>query len=505
MQLRPYQEESIDEIRTAFKRYKRVLFQLATGGGKSLIFSTIASMSGKRGKRVLILSSRTEILLQNGSTLSSIGLKCDYISPRNRELPKNSMCLGMAQTIKRRVEKPEWREFLLTMDFVIIDECHECISDFIHDFLSDSTYILGVTATPRRYGKMRQLGSIYQAMVTGVTIQKLVNLGFLSKSIHYSIIAPKVEVPIDNSIGDYDRKALAKVFEQKALYTGVVKEYLRLTPHKKAICFCVSSKQAIEVTREFNENGVSAKYILSGSFDNDDMYSGKRSSVISDFKENQFEVLVNVGIAVAGFDCPDIEVVIANFATISITKWKQALGRGARVTPTKHEFTILDCGANYKKLGMYEDEPEWCLWHDSHSSEGVQMLKECDPNRKDINGKTGCGQLVPNSCKVCPNCGYTFITQKHEYIMYLEEVANTEEKSIAQFCAEKKLDGWSIHRIMVSVCLANPGQEHKAFTEACDALKISQKYWYPFKKNVWDKIKRKKDDIRDTSRAETLF
>ena len=37
-------------------------------------------------------------------------------------------------------------------------------------------------------------------------------------------------------------------------------------------------------------------------------------------------------------------------------------------------------------------------------------------------GNKGCGRLVPMSCKICPACGRVFITEKHEYQLYLEEV-----------------------------------------------------------------------------------
>ena len=496
MKLRPYQEQAVDETRQALAKYKRVLFQLPTGGGKTVVFSNIALLSQKYNRRVLIVSNRTEILMQNGGALERMGLDLTYINPKGRKIPTTNIAVGMAQTLKRRVEKEDWVAYLRGVELAIFDECHECTSDFLHEYFSDKCFVLGVTATPRRYGKMKQLGSLYKAMVQVATVKDLLDLKFLAPSKLYSISAPKLDIPIDKSIGDYNQKMLAQKFETKTNYTGVVKEWLRLTPNQKTICFCVSSVQAIAITKEFVDNGVSARYLLSGTFDEDDIYSGERKEVMDSFKRSEFTVLVNVGIAVAGLDVPDIRVVIANFATISITKWKQALGRGARICEGKTEFTILDCGANYQKLGRYEDEPIWNLWHDEHSGEGVQAVKTCGEHNgrqcEDIEGKVGCGELVPTTCKVCPNCGWIFVTDKYEYQMYLEEVAKDTQDSTASYCAQKKLEGWSIHRIFVQVCLANAGQEHKAFVEACKALQVSEKYWYPFKTKIWSKIKNKK-------------
>jgi superfamily II DNA or RNA helicase len=507
--LRPYQETSVNEIRTALAKYRRVLFQLPTAGGKTIIFSYIAQASAKYNRKVLILSSRTEILQQNGGALERIGIDVAYINPKARKVPEARVCCGMAQTLRRRVEKEDWQEFLKTVELVIIDECHETVSDFVHEFLAPKCFVLGVTGTPRRYGNMGQLGSLYKAMVIGVSVKELEDLGYLSTATHYSIACPKLEdIPIDGGVGDFRQKLLAQAYENKMMYTGVVSEYMRLCPNTKALCFCVSAKQAIEVTKEFLLNGIEARYLLSGSFDSDEMYSGERSDVIDDFKANKFKILVNVGIAVAGFDCPDIETVILNFATVSMTKYRQAIGRGARITETKKHFTILDCGSNYRRLGMYDEPVTWSLWHSTSVGDGVLTLKECDPKQRDINGKLGCGQMIPMQCKVCPNCGYVFPTDDHLYQMRLEEVAakgsaNASPLSVEEFVAQKKLEGWKTPRIMIQVCLANPKQDKEAFMRASKVLEIENPagYWYFFKKQWWTDMKKK----IDRSAAPKLF
>ena len=127
------------------------------------------------------------------------------------------------------------------------------------------------------------------------------------------------------------------------------------------------------------------------------------------------------------------------------------------------------------------------------------MVKECDTKKIDCNGHYGCGQLVPVTMKVCKNCGYVFRTEQFEYQLHLEEVsAQSEANTIEKFCAEKRLEGWKLSRIMVSVCLANAGNERKAFIKAYLALNPAKtvedagKYYFVWRKNVWDKIKTKR-------------
>jgi hypothetical protein len=100
---------------------------------------------------------------------------------------------------------------------------------------------------------------------------------------------------------------------------------------------------------------------------------------------------------------------------------------------------------------------------------------------------------------VCPACGYVFPTEKFLYECHLEEVKESDEKStIEKFVAEKRLEGWKMSRILVQVCLANVGNERKAFMEAYKILapdKTEQeagKYYWVWRKNVWDKIKQRK-------------
>lgn len=486
-------------------KYKRALFCAPCGAGKSYIFSYIAITSGRFNRRVLILSSRSEILMQNGGSIENLGGEIEYITPKQRNIPTARICVAMTQTLRRRVQKQEWCDFLKTIDLVVIDECHEQISDALIPYFRDDIWLLGCSATPWRHGHQNQLGDIYKCLVQSVTVKDLIELGYLSRSRHYSIVAPSLDgVRIDGGTGDYNKRQLAKKFEDRQVYSNVIGEYMRLTPNKKAICFCVSSKQAVEMTEEFNARGVSAMYVLSGDFDSDETYSGERNEVFDAFARNEFKVLVNIGICTAGFDQRDIEVVILNFATVSLTRYIQATGRGSRITDTKKEFTVLDAGRNFARFGVFEADRQYLLWHDEHSSTGMMNTKECDPNKKDENGKFGCGCLQPATVKVCKNCGWVFPTEKFEYDCYLEEVTQNAEEDIDRFVAEKKREGWSTARIMVSVCLANTDNVRKSFIRAYKILNPTKtdadarKYFFVWEKNVWGKIKHKRTDNKST-------
>ncbi|MGI9158664.1 MAG: DEAD/DEAH box helicase, partial [Saprospiraceae bacterium] len=72
--LRPYQQTAVEKIRQAYvSGCKAPLLVLPTGGGKTVIFSHIAATSSARGKRVLILVHRIELLRQTAKALQRAG------------------------------------------------------------------------------------------------------------------------------------------------------------------------------------------------------------------------------------------------------------------------------------------------------------------------------------------------------------------------------------------------------------------------------------------------
>lgn len=489
IRLYPYQQRLIDDVRNGLARSRRLIMTLPTGGGKTVCFSYMAKITSERHKKVLILSSRTEIMTQNAATIRRYGADVDCIYPATKYLPETRAAVAMVQTLQRRVKKQEWQDYMQSIDLLIIDECHENISNFIFDYISPKCFVIGVTATPRRYGGQEQLANFYKEIVAGPSVKELISLGKLTPARHFSFKAPDLsDVSIDFASGDYNYKALSHKYENREQYAGVVENYQRICPRTKTIVFCVSATQAIETTKEFLAAGIDAKYILADATYSADPNSGDRQNIINDFNNNRLTVLVNVGILVAGFDCPDVETIIFAYATQSVTKWLQALGRGARVAPHKKFFYVLDFGDNVSRLGMYDADRTWSLFHERRATGGIPPMKECPED------KGGCGRLIPAQSLKCPFCGHIFPTEKEIYEIELEEIigGETDEKNmtVAQWAAKKKLEGRSNSWILINAIKRNKTEQRKAFNEARvvlrnqDGTEISEKYYNVIKKYI---------------------
>ena len=77
MELRPYQQEAKEAVFDEWEKVSKTLVVLPTGCGKTIVFAKIAEECVRRGKRVLILAHRGELLEQASDKIArATGLRC---------------------------------------------------------------------------------------------------------------------------------------------------------------------------------------------------------------------------------------------------------------------------------------------------------------------------------------------------------------------------------------------------------------------------------------------
>ena len=168
MNLRPYQQQLINDIRLQYQLgHKSVLAVLPTGGGKTVCFSYIAQQASIKGNRVCVLVHRVELLDQASR---SMPVPHGRISAGKGMDLSHTVQVASVQTLARRLH-------LLPRDFfqlLVVDEAHHTSAGTWAKVIQHfhAAKLLGVTATPIR-SDGRGLGEHYQAMVQGPTAQQL--------------------------------------------------------------------------------------------------------------------------------------------------------------------------------------------------------------------------------------------------------------------------------------------------------------------------------------------
>ena len=122
MKLRDYQSDLVERLRAEYQRgAKSVCAVLPTGGGKTAIFSEIARSAGARGKNVIILVHRHELLVQASRALTAFETPHGVIAAgKNRDFSKHVQ-VGSVQTVSRRLDS-------IKPDLIVTDECHHATS-----------------------------------------------------------------------------------------------------------------------------------------------------------------------------------------------------------------------------------------------------------------------------------------------------------------------------------------------------------------------------------------
>jgi superfamily II DNA or RNA helicase len=438
---RQYQEDHIEDIIRLHAKYKNVLAQLPTGGGKTVEFSKLAHRYyHKTGKKVLILVHREELMYQTKATMETIfGETMSVIKAGTRWVDFSPVYIGMVESVYRRIDSIF--EANLNIGLVIIDEAHNAMFNKLHRMFT-SEFITGFTATPLSSSKKEPLNKYYSALSTGPSIKSLIRLGSLCQNLTRSPrdVVEKARLAIA-STGDYDIGIMAEEFMKTKYVMSTISAYRRFSRNKKAIVYNVNIAHSIEVTEYFNDFDIPCKHV-DGTTPEDE-----RAKIFKWFHDTPNAVLCNVGIATLGYDEPTVETIIVNRATTSMPLWLQMCGRGSRpITQefinenqykypyklnTKDKFQIIDMGGNCITHGDWSEDRDWHYIFNNPDipSDGVAPMKECPQCGCFVHAATvQCKQILPETEEMC---GYIFDRKKHEEEkIYYDFITITEDAEI---------------------------------------------------------------------------
>jgi superfamily II DNA or RNA helicase len=355
-ELYDYQKGDIDKI---FERLDNapndyhLLYQLPTGGGKTVIFSEIVRRYlSKHSKKVVVLTHRIELCKQTSKMLKGFDVKNKIINSNIKELPDQdeySCFVAMVETLKNRLN--DEKLMIDNVGLVIIDEAHynsfrKLFSQFKNSF------ILGVTATPLSSNIKLPMHQNYDELIVGDTIQSLIDNGFLARATTYSYDVGLTSLKVGIN-GDYTVKSSDDLYMNMVMQEKLLHAYTEKSLGKKTLIFNNGINTSLYVYDTFREAGFPIKHLDNTTSAED------RKDILQWFKKTPDAILTSVGILTTGFDEPTVESIILNRATKSLTLYFQMIGRGSRKLPHKDEFTVIDLGNNALRFGLWNDPVDW--------------------------------------------------------------------------------------------------------------------------------------------------
>ena len=334
MTLRPYQEAAKAAVLDEWdKGHSKTLLVLPTGTGKTIVFASVVEDQVRRGKRVLILAHRGELLDQAADKLAqATGLRCSVEKAEQTGRGEFfRVTVGSVQSMMRPSRLSRFPDNYFGA--IVVDEAHHCISDSYQTVLSHfpDAKVLGVTATPDR-ADMRNLGTYFESLAYEYTLPKAIREGFLCP-IRAMTIPLRIDISqVGMSAGDFKAGELGSALDP--YLEQIATEMETVCKGRKTVVFLPLVATSQKFRGILIEHGFSAAEVNGNSDD--------RAQVLADFEAGKYDVLCNSMLLTEGWDCPTVDCIIILRATKSRSLYCQMVGRGTRLSPGKDHLLLLD-------------------------------------------------------------------------------------------------------------------------------------------------------------------
>lgn len=360
MKLRDYQLQSILEIQKAFQDgHKKVLLHLATGAGKTVVFSEMLKRTVAKSNRGGMVVRGKQLVDQTSRRLFKEDVQHGVIQANhwNKNYGAPIQICSIDTINARNLTFEDWK-------LLVIDEAHLATTGPYKKFIERfNGFIVSVTATP--WGK-ESLAHLADVVVHPITTEELFDQGYLIPPKYYAPSAPDLK-GVKTVAGEYDSEELEK--RMNNLTGDIVDHYRDILDGQPTILFAVNISHSKMLTQRFQDAGISAEHV-------EGMTSlTERDEAIKRLERGETKVLCNVGVLCTGVDIPFLKgIIMARPIKKSYNLYIQQLGRGTRPmyqqgletqeerlaaiqNSDKKNFIVLDHAGNVLRHGYMHHEP----------------------------------------------------------------------------------------------------------------------------------------------------
>lgn len=361
---RPYQLEALTAIGEAERRgLQRMIAMLATGLGKTIIFSHLLRQRSGRG---LILAHRDELVRQASDKVRMIypEARVGIVKAEEDEVHAD-VVVASVQTLMRparldRLTRSTHNPLFGSAgghDFrtVVVDEVHHYVGGdegnsfgrVLHGLgcMSEGGPLtVGFTATPER--QAGALGGTWQEIVYEMGILAGIRQGFLC-----DIRAKQIQLQADFSrlrvrAGEFRDEESASLLLEADAPADAARAYLEHARDERALVFTPTVAVAHAMAQAFRAAGVPSEAV-DGSMPLDE-----RRAVLRRLSTGETLVVPNAQVLTEGFDEPAVSCIIMARPTRSRPFAIQCIGRGTRPYPGKQRCLVLDLVGSATRMDL---------------------------------------------------------------------------------------------------------------------------------------------------------
>ena len=346
LQDRHYQDEAIgSSIADYDKGFRRMMHVMATGTGKTVVFSKLyEAMKSRLPGQMLVVAHTEELVKQNADAMKewNPGIKVGIeMSGSYADATGDDIISASVQTLGRggtkRVNRFNWNN----IDKIIIDEAHHSITDGYRRILdaagslgSDThKLLLGVTATPNRPDG-EPLSDLFEKVAYVYSIRQAIKDKWLVPIRGYRTVTDTSLADVSLNDGDFVKSELSAAVNTHRRNNQIVDVWMKLGEQRRTLCFTVDIEHAKAQALAFNIRGIEAAAV----WGDDPM----RAEKLEAFREGKIRVLCNCNLLIEGFNDPGISCILLARPTTSGILFTQMVGRGTRLYPGKLDLIVID-------------------------------------------------------------------------------------------------------------------------------------------------------------------
>jgi superfamily II DNA or RNA helicase len=337
MKLRPYQVEAIEAIDRAWVSSRSTVLVLATGLGKTVVFSHVI---GRMRGRALVLAHREELIWQAARKIEQV--TDAHVEIEMAEYRASASSLHDSHVVVSSIQTQcagfggagRMARFEEGFDLIVVDECHHAPAASYrrvlkhYQSINPDVKVLGVTATPDRADKLA-LGSAFESVAYSYGIDAAIPDGWLCPIVQQPIHVEGLDYSSVRTVaGDFNGADLSAILERESMVHQFAHPTFEHIGRRRGIVFCASVKQAEQFAEILNRWRPNMAAMVSGMTP-----KNERRAILDRFSTGDLQVVCNCGVLTEGFDDPGVEVVVMARPTKSRALFTQMVGRATRTLP----------------------------------------------------------------------------------------------------------------------------------------------------------------------------